>query len=185
VSRSRKGSADRASTDEQWPDGLTASHQRAATGWRRHASPVALLLLGLMMAGSLAGLAGMEETLTEEAAAATVTWHAPARIRNGEFFEMRLQVAAHERIEELVIGVHAGLWEDFTINTFFPAPTEEASEDGELRFTFGPLEAGGSFLMKVDAQINPDMLWRNEGSVTVYDGERAIAELPIVVEVLP
>jgi len=137
------------------------------------------------MLAALVGLAGVEETLAEETDAATVTWHAPARIRNGEFFEMRLQVEAHERIDELVVGVEAGLWEDFTINTFFPAAAEEASEDGELRFTFGPLEADGSFLMKVDAQINPDMLWRNEGTVTVYDGEEAIVELPIVMEVLP
>jgi hypothetical protein len=180
-----KRSADRASADERWPDGLSAEHQRATTGWRRQARPAALALLAVLMAASLAGLAGVEETLIEEAGAATVIWHAPARIRNGEFFEMRLQVAAHEPIDELVVGVDAGLWEDFTINTFFPAATEEASEDGELRFTFGPLEAGGSFLMKVDAQINPDMLWRNEGTVTVYDGERAIAELPIVMEVLP
>ena len=137
------------------------------------------------MAAALLGLAGVEETLAEESDTATVTWHAPARIRNGEFFEIRLQVDAHERIEELVVGVDSTLWEDFTINTFFPAAEEEASEDGELRFTFGPLDAGGSFRMKVDAKINPDMLWRNEGTVTVYDGEEPIAELPIVMEVLP
>ena len=146
---------------------------------------MALLALSLLMVAALLGLAGVEETLAEESDVATVTWHAPARIRNGEFFEMRLQVDAHERIDELVIGVDATLWEDFTINTFFPAAAEEASEDGELRFTFGPLETGGSFLMKVDAQINPDMLWRNEGTVTVYDGDESIAELPIVMEVLP
>ena len=185
MSRKREGSADRASADERWPDGLSARHQRAAMGWRRYTRPTALVVLALVMAAALAGLAGVEETLTEEAGVATVTWHAPARIRNGEFFEMRLEVAAHEPIGELVVGVDAGLWEDFTINTFFPAAAEEASEGGELLFTFGPLEAGATFLMKVDAQINPDMLWRNEGTVTVYDGERAIVELPIVMEVLP
>lgn len=185
VSRTKDRSTPPATTDGQWPDGLSSAHQRAAMGWHRQASPMALVVLALVMAGALAGLAGVEETLTEEAAAATVTWHAPARIRNGEFFEIRLQVEAHERIDVLVVGVDAGLWEDLTINTFLPAATEEASEDGELRFTFGPLDAGGSFLLKVDGQINPDMLWRNEGTVTVYDGERPIADLPIVMEVLP
>lgn len=89
---------------------------------------LALTTLSLLMVAALAGLAGVEETLAEEADVATVTWHAPARIRNGEFFEMRLQVDAHERIDELVVGVDAALWEDFTINTFFPAAAEEASE---------------------------------------------------------
>ena len=137
------------------------------------------------MAFALTGLAGVEETLTDESETASLTWHSPARIRNGEFFEMRLSVDAHERIDELGVGIEAGLWEDFTINTFFPAATEETSEDGELRFTFGPLETGTSFLLKVDAQINPDMLWRNEGAVTVYDGDRPIGRVPVVIEVLP
>jgi len=178
-------STKRGKTTDEWPDGLSAEHQRTAKGWRRHASPLALVVLGLVMLWALSGLAGVEETLTEETAVVTGTWHAPARIRNGEFLEMRLGVEAHERIEELVIGVDASLWEDFTINTFLPAASEEASEDGELLFTFGPLEAGTSFLMKVDAQINPDMLWRNEGDVTVYDGDTALVEMPIVIEVLP
>lgn len=154
-------------------------------GWRRHASAIGLAVLALAMAFALTGLAGVEERLADESDVATVTWDSPARIRNGEFFEMRLSVDAHEAIDELVVGVEAALWEDFTINTFFPAATEELSEDGELLFSFGPLEAGTSFLMKVDAQINPDMLWRNEGTVTVYDGEQPIAEVPVVIEVLP
>ena len=171
--------------EDALPDGLSEEHLHSPSGWRRRGGVIALIALSLLMVAALVGLAGVEETLAEEADAATVTWHAPARIRNGEFFEMRLRVDAHERIDELVVGVEASLWEDFTINTFFPAAAEEASEEGELRFTFGPLDAGGSFLMKVDAQINPDMLWRNEGTVTVYDGEEPIAELPIVMEVLP
>lgn len=172
-------------TDEAWPDGLSPEHQGRSRGWRAHASAIGLGVLALAMAFALTGLAGVEETLKDESEAASVEWHSPARIRNGEFFEMRLSVEAHETIDELVVGVEAGLWEDFTINTLFPAPTEETSEDGELRFTFGPLEAGTSFLMKVDAQINPDMLWRNEGAVTVYDGERQIGRVPVVIEVLP
>jgi hypothetical protein len=167
------------------PDGLSKEHLSSPGGWRRRGGVVALIALSLLMLATLLGLAGVEETLADESDVATVTWHAPARIRNGEFFEMRLQVDARERIDELVIGIDASLWEDFTINTFFPAAAEEASEEGELLFTFGPVDAGGSFLMKVDAQINPDMLWRNEGTVTVYDGEETVAELPVVIEVLP
>lgn len=183
---SRKGGrAATGSGKDPRPDGLSREHELSPTGWRRRTSPLPIVALSVLMLAALVGLAGVEETLAEETDVATVTWHAPARIRNGEFLEMRLQVEASQRIEELVVGVEASLWEDFTVNTFLPAATEETSEDGELRFSFGPLEAGGSFLMKVDAQINPDMLWRNEGTVTVYDGDEAIVELPIVMEVLP
>ena len=98
---------------------------------------------------------------------------------------MRLTVEARERIDELVVAVDLALWEDFTINTLFPAPSEETTEDGELQLTFGPVEPGATFEMKVDAQINPDMLWRNEGAVTVSDGEERLLEIPVVIEVLP
>ena len=172
-------------SEEALPDGLSEEHLHSPDGWRRRGGVIALIALSLLMLAALVGLAGVEETLAEESDVATVTWHAPHRIRNGQFLEMRLQVDAHERIDELVVGVEASLWEDFTINTLIPAAAEEASEDGELLFTFGPIEAGGSFLMKVDAQINPDMLWLNEGAVTVYDGEEVIVELPVVMEVLP
>lgn len=178
-------STTRRSAAEAWPDGLSAGEHGASRGWRRHASAIGLGILSLAMVFALSGLAGMEETRTAESAAARVTWHAPARIRNGEFFEIRLNVEAREAIDELVVGVEVGLWEDFTINTFIPAATEETSEDGELLFTFGPVGAGSSFLLKVDGQINPDMLWRNEGVVTVYDGEEALTEMPIAIEVLP
>jgi hypothetical protein len=137
------------------------------------------------MLWALSGLAGVEETRSAESGAATATWHAPARIRNGEFFEMRLAVDAHERIDELVVSIDLALWEDFTINTFFPAASEETTEDGRLRLTFGPVERGGTFEMKVDAQINPDMLWRNEGAVVVSDGDDRLLEIPVVIEVLP
>ncbi len=137
------------------------------------------------MLWALSGLAGVEETRSAESGAATATWHAPARIRNGEFFEMRLTVEAHEPIDELVVAVDVALWEDFTVNTLFPAPSEEASENGQLRLTFGPLEPGATFEMKVDAQINPDMLWRNEGAVAVSDGDERLLEIPVVIEVLP
>jgi hypothetical protein len=182
---SAKTRADRNATADRLPDGLDASHLRGAAGIRKHASLLGLAVLAIAMAFALTGLAGVEETRTDESEVATVRWHAPARIRNGEFFEMRLGVEAHEAIDELVVRVEASLWEDFTVNTFFPAATEETSEDGELRFTFGRVDAGTSFLMKVDAQINPDMLWRNEGVVSVYDGDEPIARVPVVIEVLP
>ena len=57
--------------------------------------------------------------------------------------------------------------------------------DGEFRFEFAPLEAGSSLLVKIDGQINPDILGGNAGTVTFYDGQEALVTLPIRMEVLP
>ena len=65
----------------------------------------------------------------------------PETIRNGEFLEMRVTVESTDGIGLLVIGIDQALWEDVTVNTMIPAATEEVSEDGEFRFSFGQLDA--------------------------------------------
>jgi hypothetical protein len=141
---------------------------------RHHALPVGLVVLSLAMAAGLVGLAGREETLRAVAAGVRLDWHGPAVIRSGEFLEMRITVDTRDRIDRPVLEVAATLWEDFTINTLIPAPVEEGSLDGAFRL-----------LIKVDAQINPDILGGNAGMVTLYDGEQALVSLPVEIEVLP
>ena len=98
---------------------------------------------------------------------------------------MRISVEADEPIGELCVGIDEALWEDMTVNTMIPAAADEASEDGEFRFTFAELEAGTTFLLKVDLQVNPDIVGGNDGAVTVYDGEKPMATADVSITVLP
>jgi hypothetical protein len=168
-----------------WPDGIASEHAREVSGWRRHASPLSLLVLGAVVALALAGVLGHERVWQASANGARLSVHMPETIRNGEFLEIRITVDADADIGDLAIGIGAALWEDTTVNTMVPAPTEESSEDGEFRFTFGHLAAGTSFLLKVDAQINPDILGGNGGTVTVYDGTEVLVSTDIDMMVLP
>jgi hypothetical protein len=165
------------------PDGVEQRH--VAPMARHHALPVGLVVLSLAMAAGLVGLAGREETLRAVAAGVRLDWHGPAVIRSGEFLEMRITVDTRDRIDRPVLEVAATLWEDFTINTLIPAPVEEGSLDGAFRFEFAEMPAGSRLLIKVDAQINPDILGGNAGMVTLYDGEQALVSLPVEIEVLP
>jgi hypothetical protein len=133
----------------------------------------------------LVGLLGHERDWRAEGAGAELTVHAPEITRNGEFLEMRITVETDEPIGELVIGIESAIWEDFTVNTMIPAPTDEESTDGEFRFRFARLEPRSSFLLKIDLQVNPDILGGNRGTVAVYDGDAAIVETPISITVLP
>jgi hypothetical protein len=173
------------STESPFPDGITEDNVRPIEGWRRQASPLSLVVFGVVFAVALSGWLGRERTWTAEGEGTSLEVHAPEIIRNGEFLEMRVRVTSDRPIEELVIGIDESLWEDVTVNTMIPAASEEASEDGEARLTFAELSADTTFLFKVDMQINPDMLGGNAGTLTVYDGDAALVAANLSITVLP
>jgi hypothetical protein len=172
-------------TASAWPDGIGPEHVQKVAAWRRHASPLSVVVLGAVVVLALTGLLGHERDWSATANGATVTVHMPETIRNGEFLEIRIGVESDAAIDALVVGIDADLWEDTTINTMIPAPAEEESVDGEFRFTFAVLEAGTSFLLKIDAQINPDIVGGNGGSVTIYDGDEELVSTDVGMTVLP
>ena len=167
------------------PDGIGEEHARPLKGWRQNASPVSLVIFGAVMVLGLTGLLGREAEWLAETNGVRLDVHTSEIIRNGEFFEMRVTVESEQPLSELVIGVDEGLWEDMTVNTMIPGATDEASADGEFRFTFAELEAKTPFLLKVDLQVNPDIVAGNDGAVTVYDGEEPMATTDVSITVLP
>jgi len=168
-----------------YPDGIGERHAAPVSGWQRHASPLSLAAFGLVVVLAMIGVLGHERQWESDTNGTRMSIHMPEVIRNGEFLEIRVEVRSTRQIGQLAIGVDQALWEDLTINTLIPAATDEASEDGEFRFGFGELSADTSFLLKIDAQVNPDILGGNEGRVTVYDGDEALGTLDVDMTVLP
>lgn len=167
------------------PDGIGEKHTRPSGGWRHHASPLALVVFGLVIVLGLTGLLGREADWRAEENGVRLAVHSSEIIRNGEFFEMRISVEADEPIDELVVGVDEELWKDMTVNTMIPGAADESSADGEFRFTFAELDAATPFILKVDVQVNPDIVAGNTGAITVYDGETSLATTDISITVLP
>lgn len=172
-------------TSTSFPDGIDDRHIRPVAGWRRHASPLSLAVFGAVVVLALTGLLGHERQWEAQGGSTTLTVQMPELIRNGEFFEMRIRIESGAPIGELVVGIDQAIWEDMTVNTLLPAASDESSENGEYRFTFAELEAGTLFLLKVDLQVNPDILGGNDGVVTVYDGEEELARVAVGIGVLP
>jgi hypothetical protein len=168
-----------------YPDGIGKEQESPKNGLGRHASPFSLAVFGAVIVLGLTGVLGHERDWRSEADDVRLSVHAPEITRNGEFFEMRVNVEAGSAIEELAIGVDKALWEDMTVNTMIPAPTEETGTDGEFRFVFGPIGAGTTFDFKIDLQVNPDIVGGNAGAITVYDGDRPLTTVDIGLMVLP
>lgn len=167
------------------PDGITDDNVRPAAGWRRHASPLGLVVFGVIVVLALSGLLGHERTWAAQSSGTRLEVHTSEVVRNGEFIEMRIRVVPEGDVGELVIGIEDAIWEDITVNTMIPAASEEANQNGETRLTFAELAAGTEFLFKVDMQINPDILGGNGGRITVYDGESEVVATDIAITVLP
>jgi hypothetical protein len=171
--------------DLDLPDGIGPEHVEPRNGLRRHASPLSLAVFGSVIVLGLTGLLGRERDWVSESDEVRLTVHSSETIRNGEFFEMRINVEVVTGVDDLVIAVDQELWEDMTVNTMIPAASQETGGGGEFRFAYGPMEAGTTFLLKVDLQVNPDIVGGNSGTVTVNDGDRPMTAATIRITVLP
>jgi hypothetical protein len=167
-----------------YPDGL-APRNLAAHGGRWNW--LSLALLGALMAAALLGAfgGGKARPRAADADAARLEVSAPRVIRNGEFFEIRVRVAAKRPVGKAVLAVPTGLWRDMTINTMIPAPAEEKAERGTFRFDYGPLAPGDVLDIKIDGQINPPLFAGTRGAIALQDGDRALASIPLRIRVLP
>jgi hypothetical protein len=172
--------------DENPPDGISNDHMRARR-WSRHASPLALLVLCMLVGAALSGVLGGGKNRVVHAQSAEVglAVSSPEPIRNGDIFETRIMIEVKEPIADLVVALPPSLWRDLTINSFIPAASEESFANGRFEFHFGSLAKSEELEIKLANQINPALIGRNRGKIIVADGDRALVSLPVVLTVLP
>ena len=172
----------------RYPDGIDSGHAEGRKfGGRGQRRWIALTLLSLLMLAALFGAfgGGRVRPMVAERPEVRLEISTPRVIRNGEFFEMRVQVTARRSVKKAVLAVSTSLWRDMTINTMIPAVSEEKVERGAFRFDYGALEAGETLVIKIDGQINPPLFLGTSGRVAVLDGARELAGAPLEITVLP
>lgn len=170
-----------------WPDGLAPEHFKPTGLFPEGTNPLPALGLAAVLAVALSGIlgGGPVSTSAAESETAVLRVDKPAIIRNGEFFETRIDIEAKQPIAELKLLVDASLWRDMTQNSMIPQASDETTEDGRYVYSFGPLDAGKSLLVQIDAQSNPTLLGSTQGSVSVANGETELVTLPLSMKVLP
>ncbi len=146
-----------------------------------------LLLLTMMMFAAICGMFGGKASpwIERSTSSGMLAIKTPVILRSGMLFEQHVRVKTLAPQDDLVIGVGGPLWQDMTINSMLPAPDKEMSRRGELRFHFGPARAGDVLDVKIDGQVNPPLTGGTKGRISWYDGERAIAAIPLQLRVLP
>lgn len=168
------------------PEGIEHKHIHEAKGSIFRRWPFGLAALAVVLSPAFFGVYGSNATLAGTGTDLEFAVEGPRRIRNGEFFEITVNVDAREDLEDVVVLIGASLFRDMTINTLLPDPSEHGFRNGSFEFHFGPLVAGESLQVKVDGQVNPAHTpSANRGVIAVADGETVKAKVDYAVEVLP
>jgi hypothetical protein len=172
--------------DLSYPDGLSGANAENGRRGFGHASPAAIVILGLILLVSLTGALGGGRPADRqvETPAGVITVNSPRVLRNGVFFETTVRFDARQDLQRAVLAFPSALFENVTINTMIPG-AEESFEDGEFRLDFGPLPAGQSLFFKLDGQVNPSPTRIKRGYFSVYDGDIRLGALPVDIWVLP
>lgn len=129
---------------------------------------------------------GQEPTASRaDGGVARLDVRAPTRLRGGLIYEARMTIFARERMADATLSLDRGWTEGMSINTIEPAPAEEASEGEHLVLRLGPIEAGRTFVLWMQFQVNPTSPGVRPQGVALRDGERSIAVVGRNVRVFP
>jgi hypothetical protein len=167
------------------PDGIDASNVAERRGPPSGAA--ALVVLGAMIGVALLGIlgGGSDRTWVTRSLETELSVRLPQPLRSGMFFETTIRAVAQTPLTDATIAMSPSLWDNVTINRTIPQAAEEEYRDDLLLLHYGSIAAGEPILLKLNSQINPDLIWENPGEIQLRDSERVIARLPITVTVLP
>lgn len=146
-------------------------------------------VLGLIAALAIAALlsvfgqTGRRTAVTAPAADLQVS--APTRVRGGLFFQGRFTVSARQGFENATLVLAPGWLEGMSVNTIEPSPLEQASRDGDLALSFGPLGTGDRLIVYMQFQVNPTNVGRRDADVSLYDGDELIATDDRTITIFP
>jgi hypothetical protein len=125
------------------------------------------------------------DTSTGTAAAAGLSVSAPSRVRGGLLYQARFRVTARKSLAQAALVLDSGWLDGLTINTVEPSPASETSRNGKLALDLGPISSGRSYVLVVDFQVNPTTVGRQNQSLTLYDGNRALVTIHRTLTVFP
>jgi len=125
------------------------------------------------------------DTSTGTAAAARLSVSAPSRVRGGLLYQARFTITATKSLTQAALVLDSGWLDGLTINTIEPSPASETSRNGKLALDLGPISAGKAYLLVVDFQVNPTSVGRQDQSLTLYDGSRALITIHRTLTIFP
>jgi|1185.fasta_scaffold442723_1 hypothetical protein len=170
------------------PDTLTLRRHRDLIGRERRPMTrwIVLSALGLLCLLGLLNLFGQRPTTsTTTANGARLEVYSPSHLRGGLYYESRFTIHAQRDIKDANLVLGSGWLEGITVNTIEPSPLGEASRDGDLALDLGHVPASSTYVLYVQAQVNPTNIGHRETDVDLYDGDERLVHIDRTMTVFP
>jgi hypothetical protein len=170
------------------PDGLTLERNRDLRGrsghvWYRRAL---LCLVAVFPALALLNVFGQRPTTTAaHGRAADLSVTAPARLRSGLIFQVRVQVTAHEDVAKPQLVFDPGWWESMSENSMEPNPSSQTNENGRVVLSYNKLAAGHKLVVWLYFQVNPTNVGNRREDVVLDDGAGVITRVHRSLTIFP
>jgi hypothetical protein len=169
------------------PDFLTLTHNRDGAG--RTEMPIRRAIMALVALFCLAGLLNIfgqrPETSKAAVSAASLKLYAPSRVRGGLYYESRFTIDAAQDVKKATLVLDPGWVEGITINTIEPSPIGEASRNGKLVLELGHIPAGKTYLLFIQAQVNPTNIGHRSQDAALYDGDTFLTSIDREMTIYP
>lgn len=170
------------------PDQLTAARHRDLDGRDKQvlARRIFVVACTALIAAALLGAIGQPDQLGVAATpAATLRVIGPGTLRGGLLWRDRIEIRARRAIAlpRLVLG--AGYVDGMQLNSVEPQAQSEAGRDGRIVLSYAALDAGKRLVVRLQAQVDPTTLGREDLGVELDDRARPLARLTRTVTVLP
>ena len=170
------------------PDGITLVDNRDMRGrsrrpWYRRGLLLAVLALPVL---ALLNVFGQKPTSTSAAGpAASLSVTAPARLRSGLIFQVRVEVVAHRDIQEPELVFDRGWFESMSVNSIQPEPSNESSQNGQVGLSYDKLAAGQKLVIWLYFQVNPTNVGKRRENVALNDGPTPLVHLHRSLTIFP
>jgi hypothetical protein len=173
---------------DRLPDGLTLERNRDLRGRSGHAwyRRALLCLIAVLPVLALLNVFGQRPTVSSaHAVAADLRVTAPARLRSGLIFQVRVQVNAKLAIAMPQLVFDRGWWESMSVNSIEPDPSNQSTQNGRVVLSYNKLPARHSLIVWIYFQVNPTNVGNRREDVTLENGSTPIATVHRSLTIFP
>lgn len=170
------------------PGSLTIKRNQDLSG--RGRSPVyrrgLLALVGVLPVLALLNVFGQDpSTSRADSPDASLSVTAPARLRGGLLFQVRVEIVAHHGLSQPQLVMSRGWWQEMSVNSIEPQPSNESTSNGAVVLSFDKLRAGHSLAVWLYFQVNPTNVGKQTENIVLYDGQTPLTHIGRSVTVFP